>query len=117
MQKGGIDTCISCVLNMQALQTRSVLIAPKKVIHTSVGARVGVNDKVRVVDGLTQSNKDIEDMRVVVQNRAILQIRVELRLGLGIERLVKIFFAFVHRVVPKLDKAWREHNVLGPVTV
>ena len=75
-----------------------------------------MNDKVRVVNGLTQSNKDIEDVRVVVQDRARLQVCIELRLGLGIKRLVEILLALVHRVVSELDKARREHDVLGPVT-
>ena len=38
--------------------------------HTGLGTRVGVNDEVGVIDRLAQSNKDVEDVCVVVEHRA-----------------------------------------------
>jgi len=82
--------------------------------RTSLSARVGVNDEVGVVDRLSQPNEDVEDVRVVVEDRPGLQVGVKLSLGLGVERLVEVLLTLVHRVVAELDKAGWEHDVLGP---
>ena len=57
-----------------------------------------VDYEVRVVSCLTEANKDVKNVCVVIEHRSMFYIRVELRFGLCVQGLVEVVLKLIHVV-------------------
>jgi len=67
-----------------------------------------------MVDSLAQSDEQIENVRVVVEHSARRHICIELRLRLGIDRLVVVGLKGVERILAEYDVFGRNDDIFRP---
>mmetsp|Transcript_87001 Transcript_87001/g.246319 ORF Transcript_87001/g.246319 Transcript_87001/m.246319 type:complete len:247 (+) Transcript_87001:827-1567(+) len=70
-----------------------------------------VYDQVRVVQGLPKPHDQIEHVRVIMQKRVLLHIRVELCLALHVHRGVEVPFLRAQTVLPDADLQRRQPDI------
>ena len=73
---------------------------------------LGVLDEIRVVDSLAQADQEVKNVRVVVENSARVDIRIELRLRLRVNRLIIVCLEWIERVLPEYYVFRRYNDVL-----
>eukprot|EP00965_Chrysotila_dentata_P187043 6171890-Pleurochrysis_carterae.AAC.2 len=72
-----------------------------------------VQHKVRVVRRLPQPRQQVEDVRVVVKQRASLHVGAKLRDRLRVDGLVEVLLAVVEEVGFERHQLGREHHLVG----
>ena len=72
---------------------------------------VSVHDEVRVVDGLPQPGQQVEDVRIVVQQRALVHIVVEPRARLLVDAVVEVALALVQLILADFDAQRRQQHL------
>mmetsp|Transcript_25520 Transcript_25520/g.64869 ORF Transcript_25520/g.64869 Transcript_25520/m.64869 type:complete len:271 (+) Transcript_25520:932-1744(+) len=71
-----------------------------------------VEDEIRVVDGLAQPREQVEDVGVVVQQGARLDVCAELRLALRVETVIKVILPRVEKVGFYGHDLGRKHHLV-----
>lgn len=65
-----------------------------------------------MADRLPEAYEEVEDVGVVVEQRALPDKRAELRLGLRVQRLVEVLLHCIHPLPPHRDQPGRKRELL-----
>lgn len=65
-----------------------------------------------MIGQLTHASEEGEDVAIIVEHRSLIEVSREFAGGIGIERLVEIFFLLVEQITSYLDRTrWQSHIV------